>query len=151
MSEPRHALPAMRPRCCFRYFTFFGIIMAVYLLTAFRPGLPARAASSLGRPRRRPFLRLGVVRVGLRASRRAAAVPSTAAESAPTGAPPGGATPKAAPASPDRLLEPALPAGVLPALAGARAAPAARAAARVRATSPDVWSDLESHPCRARP
>src|SRR5216684_492386 len=25
MSEPRHALPAMRPRCCFRYLTFLGI------------------------------------------------------------------------------------------------------------------------------
>src|SRR5580698_25915 len=23
--EPRHALPVMRPRCCLRYFTFFGI------------------------------------------------------------------------------------------------------------------------------
>src|SRR5215472_13717293 len=41
ISEPRHALPAMRPRCCFRYFTFFGIIMAVspqslLVLAAFR-------------------------------------------------------------------------------------------------------------------
>src|SRR5579862_8644858 len=26
-SAPRHAFPAMRPRCCFRYLTFFGIIM----------------------------------------------------------------------------------------------------------------------------
>src|SRR5215467_7450918 len=25
MSPPRHALPRMRPRCCFRYLTFFGI------------------------------------------------------------------------------------------------------------------------------
>src|SRR5215470_3999410 len=25
--EPRQALPLMRPRCCFRYFTFFGINM----------------------------------------------------------------------------------------------------------------------------
>src|SRR5207302_9291442 len=25
MSDPRQALPAMRPRCCLRYFTFFGI------------------------------------------------------------------------------------------------------------------------------
>src|SRR5436190_12057519 len=24
-SEPRHAFPARRPRCCFLYFTFFGI------------------------------------------------------------------------------------------------------------------------------
>src|ERR1700710_1762881 len=24
-SEPRHALPHMRPRCCFRYLTLFGI------------------------------------------------------------------------------------------------------------------------------
>src|ERR1017187_8366325 len=29
MVDPRHALPAMRPRCCFLYLTFFGIIMAV--------------------------------------------------------------------------------------------------------------------------
>src|SRR5690348_1465148 len=26
-AEPRHALPLRRPRCCFRYFTFFGINM----------------------------------------------------------------------------------------------------------------------------
>src|ERR1035438_60626 len=31
--EPRHALPHMRPRCCFLYFTFFGIIMAVRSLS----------------------------------------------------------------------------------------------------------------------
>src|SRR5215467_16001479 len=29
--EPRHALPRMRPRCCLRYFTFFGINMVVTL------------------------------------------------------------------------------------------------------------------------
>src|SRR3954462_9920728 len=27
-SPPRHALPRMRPRCCLRYFTFFGINIA---------------------------------------------------------------------------------------------------------------------------
>ena len=26
-SDPRHALPAMRPRCCFLNLTFFGINM----------------------------------------------------------------------------------------------------------------------------
>ena len=26
-SDPRHALPRMRPRCCLRYLTFFGINM----------------------------------------------------------------------------------------------------------------------------
>src|SRR6185369_10067146 len=30
--EPRHALPLMRPRCCLRYFTFFGINICDYLL-----------------------------------------------------------------------------------------------------------------------
>src|SRR5947208_10297641 len=29
IEDPRHALPAMRPRCCFLNLTFFGIIMAV--------------------------------------------------------------------------------------------------------------------------
>src|SRR5678809_1367179 len=29
MSDPRQALPAIRPRCCFRYLTFFGINMAL--------------------------------------------------------------------------------------------------------------------------
>src|SRR5580700_6912599 len=36
MDEPRHALPVMRPRCCLRYLTFFGIIMAWALLQAWR-------------------------------------------------------------------------------------------------------------------
>src|SRR5271157_4424215 len=31
MLDPRQALPAIRPRCCFLYLTFFGIIMAVCL------------------------------------------------------------------------------------------------------------------------
>src|SRR5438876_2419017 len=35
IDEPRHALPAMRPRCCFLYLTFFGIIMAVFSQTLF--------------------------------------------------------------------------------------------------------------------
>src|ERR1039457_6471924 len=30
MDEPRHALPHIRPRCCLRYLTFFGIIMAYF-------------------------------------------------------------------------------------------------------------------------
>jgi hypothetical protein len=29
IADPRHALPVLRPRCCFLNFTFFGIIMAV--------------------------------------------------------------------------------------------------------------------------
>src|SRR6185503_15423148 len=29
MSDPRQAFPAIRPRCCFRYFTFFGINMTI--------------------------------------------------------------------------------------------------------------------------
>src|ERR1035437_5642653 len=40
IEEPRHALPHIRPRCCFLYLTFFGIIMAFgsqsLLLVAFR-------------------------------------------------------------------------------------------------------------------
>src|ERR1700722_14640936 len=36
MDEPRHALPVIRPRCCLRYLTFFGIIMAWSLLQAWR-------------------------------------------------------------------------------------------------------------------
>src|SRR5215472_15322566 len=43
--EPRQALPFMRPRCCLRYFTFFGINMVQVLLDARRGrplGLPAR-------------------------------------------------------------------------------------------------------------
>src|SRR5476651_883031 len=30
IDDPRHALPVMRPRCCFLYLTFFGIIMALW-------------------------------------------------------------------------------------------------------------------------
>src|ERR1700749_4403522 len=37
IEEPRHALPAMRPRCCFRYLTFFGIIMAIGSPYCFSP------------------------------------------------------------------------------------------------------------------
>src|SRR5215472_51145 len=29
--DPRTALPDMRPRCCFRYLTFLGINMTIYL------------------------------------------------------------------------------------------------------------------------
>src|SRR4029453_3228483 len=31
-SDPRHALPRMRPRCCLRYLTFFGINMVFSLV-----------------------------------------------------------------------------------------------------------------------
>src|SRR3984885_3887904 len=36
-SEPRHALPHMRPRCCLRNFTFFGINIrkTLWLLASF--------------------------------------------------------------------------------------------------------------------
>src|SRR5271156_1081240 len=40
---PRHAFPVRRPRCCFRYFTFFGINIIVGLFpyaSAPGPGLP---------------------------------------------------------------------------------------------------------------
>src|SRR5262249_9909623 len=39
ISLPRQALPAMRPRCCFLYLTFFGIIMAVYAPYLFSSGV----------------------------------------------------------------------------------------------------------------
>src|SRR5216117_2921945 len=38
-AEPRHAFPAMRPRCCLRYFTFFGINIGTTLVL---PGPPRR-------------------------------------------------------------------------------------------------------------
>ena len=60
-SEPRHALPRMRPCCCFRYLTFFGINMMNYPLTSasgFSSQLTVRACrtssglpSSCRRPR----------------------------------------------------------------------------------------------------
>src|SRR5580765_444985 len=37
-SPPRYALPRMRPRCCFRYLTRFGIIMVRCLLARRRAG-----------------------------------------------------------------------------------------------------------------
>src|SRR5262245_3116050 len=43
IEEPRHAFPAIRPRCCLRYLTFFGIIMAV---------IPYSRASPAPAPRR---------------------------------------------------------------------------------------------------
>src|SRR5271157_2617057 len=51
IDEPRHALPAMRPRCCFLNFTFFGIIMAVYpqLLGALRRLVALGRLTGLGR------------------------------------------------------------------------------------------------------
>src|ERR1035437_114539 len=62
MVDPRHALPAMRPRCCFLYLTFFGIIMAVFpqslLVLAGRFRLAAGGRFLLG-------LRLGL-RLGFR-------------------------------------------------------------------------------------
>src|SRR5215208_3438388 len=39
MLDPRQALPAMRPRCCFLYLTFFGIIMGGLLLGGLAFGL----------------------------------------------------------------------------------------------------------------
>src|SRR5947209_13998265 len=60
IDDPRHALPAMRPRCCFLYFTFFGIIMAfgpqslLFLASAFRRLIPGRFG--FRRPRRRARL-----------------------------------------------------------------------------------------------
>src|SRR5262249_15223199 len=45
--DPRHAFPAMRPRCCFLYLTFLGIIMAVYSPSSL---LPWREHSCLPRP-----------------------------------------------------------------------------------------------------
>src|SRR3954470_1651224 len=35
-SEPRHALPRMRPRCCLRYLTFFGINISRFPVPCFR-------------------------------------------------------------------------------------------------------------------
>src|SRR5215475_9610460 len=52
MSPPRHALPRMRPRCCFRYLTFFGINIAVVLYLVIRPDSTLRPGL---RPSRRPF------------------------------------------------------------------------------------------------
>src|SRR5579871_1802902 len=43
MDEPRHALPVIRPRCCLRYLTFFGIIMTASLLRV-QASIPARRA-----------------------------------------------------------------------------------------------------------
>src|SRR5580704_15771605 len=43
--DPRHALPVMRPRCCLRYFTFFGINIKVSVETLFVTSryIPCRA------------------------------------------------------------------------------------------------------------
>ena len=49
-SEPRQALPFMRPRCCFLYLTFFGINMALFLL---RLGLRRRGRRPSSGLRRR--------------------------------------------------------------------------------------------------
>src|SRR5450759_219086 len=50
IDDPRHAFPVMRPRCCFLYLTFFGIIMAVcpQFLTGSRPNLPASVRQPAG-------------------------------------------------------------------------------------------------------
>src|ERR1039457_3232175 len=58
IDDPRHALPAMRPRCCFRNFTFFGIIMAVYpqLLTGLGRILGGSSLGRLGFGRSRGLL-----------------------------------------------------------------------------------------------
>src|SRR5262252_2144142 len=54
-SPPRQALPAMRPRCCLRYFTFFGINIVRYPWSgrSHLPDLPDLGARS--RPPRRAF------------------------------------------------------------------------------------------------
>src|SRR6202521_1990251 len=49
-SPPRQALPLRRPRCCFRYFTFFGINIVVVPYT-----LPSNNPQRLKRPRARPL------------------------------------------------------------------------------------------------
>src|SRR6266545_4266980 len=95
MSLPRHAFPAMRPRCCFLYLTFFGIIMAVcpQFLIGSRRNLPASALlPAWSRPER---LRRPVFPDALPVSRKAVAAPSTAAESEPPDALPDAAGRKA--------------------------------------------------------
>src|SRR5690242_15725094 len=99
ISEPRHALPAIRPRCCFLYFTFLGIIMAVYLLTGSRRN--PRAVSAACSP---PPASPRALRAGLPASTTAVAAPSKAAESAPWDARPDAAAPTAALVLPDHSL-----------------------------------------------
>src|SRR5580704_10584844 len=90
MVEPRHALPVMRPRCCFLNLTFFGIIMAVYAPIASR--LPAS-----------PEARRRQVPAGLPVSMRAAvaAATSRAAESGSPDGQPDAANPRAASEWPD--------------------------------------------------
>src|SRR5690348_11884761 len=43
-SLPRHALPRMRPRCCLRYFTFFGINMMKFLEPSLLPATDYKLA-----------------------------------------------------------------------------------------------------------
>src|ERR1039457_6107040 len=110
IDDPRHALPVMRPRCCFRYFTFFGIIMAVY------PESPvgSRRGCRTARPRGRAWSRFPVparfaVPAALPVSRTAVAAPSAAAEWASRDEWPDAADRPAAPARPGRLLPPPEP------------------------------------------
>ena len=51
-SAPRHALPVIRPRCCLRYLTFFGINMIRYLLSPAGARRGARSRYSSSRPTR---------------------------------------------------------------------------------------------------
>src|SRR5260370_19802014 len=107
IDDPRQAFPAMRPRCCFLYLTFFGIIMAVcpQFLTGSRPNLPA----SVRQPAwsRVPALFPTVFPDEPPASRRAAAATSTVAESAPPDALPDAAGRSAEVAPPDPSVLPA--------------------------------------------
>src|SRR5580698_943300 len=48
MDDPRQALPHMRPRCCFLYLTFFGIIMAVLLSNPYSLSAGFSAAGGAG-------------------------------------------------------------------------------------------------------
>src|ERR1017187_4501641 len=102
IDDPRHAFPVMRPRCCFLYLTFFGIIMAVcpQFLTGYRPDLPASV-------RQPAWSRVPEFPDVPPASRRGAAAASTAAEWASPDARPGaaGRSARSAPPDPSHLPE----------------------------------------------
>src|SRR5581483_705482 len=138
MSEPRHALPAMRPRCCLRNLTFLGIIMAVYLLIGSRRSLRAPWAACLRKP-----VSPRVFRGGRPVSRTAASGPSVAAESELTDAGPDAAGPTEALASPGRQAAATAPkVRGLPAHDDGRAGRGARrdhGAVQARATSRGAW------------
>ena len=46
--DPRHALPVIRPRCCFLYLTFFGINMTAYLAPGRSPRGRSRSSRRIG-------------------------------------------------------------------------------------------------------